>query len=72
MNNIFDDSMSNDYMAGFLMGKALNSQKAQSQQMPNNIEMSDEETKRVDALLTREMDKEILRRLAEKQGANKK
>lgn len=59
-------------MVGFLMGKALNAQKVQGQPMPSNIEMSDEETKRADALLTREMDEEILRRLAEKREANKK
>ena len=62
----FDNLMSEDYMMGFLIGKALCSQKSPKRICTNSPETSEEDIRIVDSILTQEMDQEIIKRLREK------
>ena len=58
-----DEWISDDYMIGFLLGKALNSKKVKEKDFVSSIEVDEEDVRRVDAILTSEMDQEVLHRL---------
>ena len=62
----FDDLLSEDYMMGFLMGKALNAPKPTEHTDESNMEMSEEDIRRVDAILTQEMDQNTINRLRQR------
>ena len=53
-------------MIGFLVGKALHSKKAKEKDFECNLEVDEDDVKRVDAILTSEMDHEIMNRIRKK------
>ena len=61
-----DELMSYDYMTGFLMGRALSSKPAAAQEPECGIRITPEERQSADAVLLREMDREIIRRYIDK------